>query len=422
VPSDDITDWILTAASTDLEARKHALTRWQQTHAVPWLIAALVKGNAGDADLDALMGAAAAVADDSPAHDSAAFNRARLLLATGRVQEARSLIDKELRRVPQPPNQTRNLYLGLRWRLALSFDEFLKFAPQEPVAYEDGSGSWGGMFCNGDNCGSTPEQNQTTAALFDTEVAATLNQRMPLALLTRAAQNGLFPENLRRALLTSTWSRTAILGDSARARDLGRQLGQEFPAAAVPLSEYAASADDSSREFAAVFAMLHFPGMRPYVNAGVLRETPLAKIDVYRDNWWGEDVGGRMGKQNFENGCGAWSQWKEQNIAAETPAPTLTPAWPRFLSPPERNAADLEWNRLRRLGPAPNYFGRVVLAWAKAHPNDPRVPEALHLQVRSSRYGCNNQDTGHLSRQAFELLHRQYGRTQWAAKTPHWFE
>ena len=265
------------------------------------------------------------------------------------------------------------------------------------------------------------------SALFDLPVAATLNQRIPLPLLMKAAQNRSLPENLRHALLTATWARSAVLGNSAQARALGPQLGQEFPELVKYVSEYNSSPDDSSREFAAVFAMLHFPGVRPYVNAGVLREAPLAKIDDFRDNWWGEDVGGRPGTQNFAKGCGAWREWRERITAAGSgqagpPAKTLNPDWPSFLSSKERNAADSDWNRLQNLGPAPNYFGRVVLAWAKAHREDPRVPEALHLVVRSSRYGCNNRETGLFSRQAFELLHRRYPNSEWANKTTHWFE
>ena len=44
------------------------------------------------------------------------------------------------------------------------------------------------------------------------------------------------------------------------------------------------------------------------------------------------------------------------------------------------------------LDTAPNYLVAQVLAWAKRAPGDPRVPEALHLAVRSTRYGCGCED------------------------------
>ena len=45
-----------------------------------------------------------------------------------------------------------------------------------------------------------------------------------------------------------------------------------------------------------------------------------------------------------------------------------------------------------------------VLAWAKRTPDDPCMPEALHLAVRSTRYGCTNAKTTQFSKQADELL------------------
>jgi hypothetical protein len=102
--------------------------------------------------------------------------------------------------------------------------------------------------------------------------------------------------------------------------------------------------------------------------------------------------------------------------------PPLLPPWPSFLSADQRMAASAERDRLSHIGTAPNYFGRVVLAWAKAHPEDPRVPEALHLMVRAGHFGCTNRDTGDFSRQSFELLHRRYAASEWAKQTPYWFK
>jgi hypothetical protein len=63
-----------------------------------------------------------------------------------------------------------------------------------------------------------------------------------------------------------------------------------------------------------------------------------------------------------------------------------------------------------------------MIAFAQAHPQDPRVPEALYLVVRATRYGCEDNQTGDFSHRAFDLLHRRYAATEWAAKTPCWFK
>jgi hypothetical protein len=49
------------------------------------------------------------------------------------------------------------------------------------------------------------------------------------------------------------------------------------------------------------------------------------------------------------------------------------------------------------------------------------VPEALHIAVTSTRYGCTDKDTGRWSKAAFQLLHKRYPKSEWAKKTPYWF-
>jgi hypothetical protein len=62
---------------------------------------------------------------------------------------------------------------------------------------------------------------------------------------------------------------------------------------------------------------------------------------------------------------------------------------------------------------------RAVL-WAKAHPDDSRVPEALHLAVRTTRY-TNGAHTTTFPKQAFVLLHTRYPKSPWTAATPYWY-
>jgi hypothetical protein len=88
----------------------------------------------------------------------------------------------------------------------------------------------------------------------------------------------------------------------------------------------------------------------------------------------------------------------------------------------QRADAEREWNARLALGAAPNYISQQVIQWANRTPADPRVPEALHLAVKSTRFGCTDKDTGQWSKAAFDLLHRKYPNTIWAKKTPHWFK
>jgi hypothetical protein len=94
---------------------------------------------------------------------------------------------------------------------------------------------------------------------------------------------------------------------------------------------------------------------------------------------------------------------------------------PLFVEKNQGETASLEWARLVSLGIAPNYLSQFVTEWAKQNPEDPRIPEALHLAVRSTRYGCTDKETGKFSRAAFELLHQRYPKSLWAKKTPYWY-
>src|SRR5208337_4835460 len=68
-----------------------------------------------------------------------------------------------------------------------------------------------------------------------------------------------------------------------------------------------------------------------------------------------------------------------------------------------------------------NYYTRVVLEFAKRHPDDPRVPEALSRAVKNTRMNCNNPRTPALSKAAYDLLHKRYPDTTWAKNTKYWF-
>jgi len=41
--------------------------------------------------------------------------------------------------------------------------------------------------------------------------------------------------------------------------------------------------------------------------------------------------------------------------------------------------------------------------------------------VGATRYGCTDAQTGAVSRRAFTLLHSRYPGSEWAKKTPFWF-
>jgi hypothetical protein len=95
--------------------------------------------------------------------------------------------------------------------------------------------------------------------------------------------------------------------------------------------------------------------------------------------------------------------------------------FPAWLTGPQRDAAKAEWGKLSRVGTALTYLAEQVLAYAKRRGEDPRLPQALHLAVRSTRFGCTNVETSKFSKAAFDFLHEHYPHSQWAAKTKYYY-
>jgi hypothetical protein len=88
---------------------------------------------------------------------------------------------------------------------------------------------------------------------------------------------------------------------------------------------------------------------------------------------------------------------------------------------PDRQRAAAEWGRLQALPAAPTWLANQAIEFARAHPDDPGVAEALHLAVRAARYGCTDDQSGAASQQAFDMLHRKYPNSEWARKTKFWY-
>jgi hypothetical protein len=205
--------------------------------------------------------------------------------------------------------------------------------------------------------------------LLDDDSAVILDHDIPLALLKQASTSTLLPDAVRQQLKNVISVRTLLL---ARAP----------------------SFDD-------VFALLKTPGMHPYVDSGYGR--------VHRGA--GEDRSlPRQLVVLFQHQIRA--PWDRSTPPA--PAP--------FLPAAARAQAAAEREKLQSVPTAPDWLAAQTLAFAQAHPQDPRVPEALHLVVRATRYGCTGGQTGDFSHRAFDLLHRHYAATEWAAKTPFWFK
>jgi hypothetical protein len=204
---------------------------------------------------------------------------------------------------------------------------------------------------------------------LDDDSRDVFNLNLPLAYLKQAQASSLLPNHVRQELQRVIFVRTLLLSD------------------APPFDQ--------------VLKLLHSPGMQLYVDSGYGRNTKeIDKIDPYRDNWW----------------CSA----DVQNVPFREQPPKSVPGAP-FLPTAEVQKAGAEAAKLRAAATGPDWLGAQTLAFARQHPEDPRVPVALYLVVRATRYGCTDAQTGGFSKRAFDLLHGRYPNSEWTKKTPYWY-
>ncbi len=403
---EDLSDWIATFQDSSNDTFAHAFARWEAKRSAPWLIAALTYSDVKNPKVSELILEASKVKSTSAAFPSARFHAIRLLMEQGKDAAARKLLDQSLNAERAVFDESSlNLLLSRRMLLAQSLPEFLADAARVPAAL-----SWN------DDGREIPAEDaligdalkpRKGAPSFDHDAAHALNSQLPLSVLKEAVKSAALPVQPRRDLAQAAWLRAALLGDTQTADELTPILAELLPDFKPLLNTYQATTQPEEKKYAAIYAWLKFPGLEPVVDIGYGRETPLSQQDSYRDNWW----------------CRSYFVPAEREESSKVVYFTAVKGSPpAFLTPAEVQKGASEAAALRALGTAPNYIARQVIEWANRRPSDPRVPEALHLAVRTTRYGCTDKDTVRWSKSAFDVLHRKYPNSTWAKKTPYWFK
>jgi hypothetical protein len=244
-------------------------------------------------------------------------------------------------------------------------------------------------------------------------------------VLAEIPKSSTLPANLRREIVIAAWTRAILLHDQAVAADLVPITQELVPEIKESLTVYLNAADSSARQFAAVFTILRNPGFRPFVTAGYPRgnlytvgEPRFDKIDNLHDNWWCSSA---PSTQDQAYGQDYYRMFVRLSAPLQEIYPDGKVSSPAFLSNDDLATAAKEQSELEAQPAAPNWLGKQALDWANARPDDPRVPEALHLVVRARRYGCADSSPENYSKPAFTLLHSRYPDNEWTKQTPYWF-
>src|SRR6516165_4038690 len=362
-------------------AKTDALTRWREQRNLPWLVAALMHLSPGDEDVAAAIAASRAIETNSPAYYTLAWHRLRLLIGEGKQYEARAELDQILDGRPLPEG-VENLMRYHRMKLARDLDEFARFALRrgefvmylpDPRTKLDATApplksSASFPYDFGAILKWRTELFQPNPRYFDTDATAAMSFVMPLPLMARVAQSDRLPPNMQRDVALAVWTRAVLLDDAEIANSVTPTVARHFPQYGAGWKAYQSAATPQQKKIEAALLLLRLPGASPWFAAGLGYPYMRDQIGLVATRWW------------------------ERGDADNQAVPD---------APDDVTLCD-----------------DCALPLQYAQPRDPRVPEALHLVVRATRYGQMNTET---SKAAYLLLHNRYRRNPWTSKTPLWF-
>lgn len=359
-------------------AGSHALARWQKTKSRPWLVAALMLAESAP---PALVQAGMALPAGDPGYLTARYHLARLLRLGGKADEARTVSEGVLKGKLSPG--TRNLFREERFAVATSVRD-------------------GGAWLLRTNVDFRKNDDKVQEDSINDDGLAWLNQGLPVAgLVELAGQPGL-PQALRARIAGTAWVRAALLDAKEEGDRAGALLAQLAPVTADAVARYNRAASSTERRHIVLAASLRFQlaGQLQMVAEPVA--APADPGELTASGWC-----------SFKPGAG--------ETGAASGAPGLGWRLPAMPDTGHAAAARAEIARLSSLKTATGTVGDDVMAWAASHPDDPELPWLLHVVVMSTRGGCLDPDAKALSRKAWNLLHKRYARSEWAAKTPYYY-
>lgn len=399
---DDLTDWLFTYQADD--GFGHAFDKWKETGKLQWFVAAISKTDAKSSQISEILSEAGKFKPDSPAFATARFHQIRLLLETGKRAEAKQKLDEVIsNNLKNMPLSTQNKFLAQKTTLAGNLNDFLKHAQRKAAMF-----SWD--YADREEPTSMKDDEKLSAwetrVMFDDDAVAFLNEKVPLSTLREAALSPQLPEHLKKFLVIAVWTRAFVLGNQAVEREFTPLMSRYEKEFEPFIAKYTAAANPTNREAAALIAVLRNPVIQPYVPTGFGREDSTAtEIDSIRGNWWcAED----------ESVAGKYSHYGKYGF-------TYPAVYPNFLTVAQTTAAEREHRQMLAFGNSATLLARRAVEFAAKNPRHPNTPEILHLAVRSTRYGCTDNNTEKFSKQAFDILHKSYKNSPWAKQTPYWF-
>lgn len=413
-------DWMRTlqrcGLASDAKARaeqcrreaSHALSRWKQLggdkapHAAgrrqAWLLAALALSDHLDPPLEK---AALAVPATAPEYWSVRYQLTRLYRLAHQSERARELsqaVLAEMRRENLASASGANLFKQERFAQATSLKDAADHLMRS-LAYTRAP----------DSGEAGPLEAVPSASRPAADGQTWLNTRLAVNDLLELARDERLGLALRKRVAVAAWMRADLLGSQEPAKAASLLVEALAPGLRTVAQQYRAITQPRERQHALIIAAMSLD-LSPLITTADFSTDVWAAAAPAPDK---SEVTASMWCSVAKNQRDVWQQPLEAREVEQAPPP------PEVSGNAE--VRDREMAALAQLKTATGFVGDHVLAWAKDHPNDPDVPWLLYVVVQSTRGGCLDPDASKTSKAAFQLLHRRYKNSEWAAKTPVWY-
>jgi hypothetical protein len=407
---------------TDADALEHARERYAATSDPAWLIAAMASSNPGNAAAD-LVARSRTLQPDDPAFLTAAYHRLRLTLDAD-PDAARAELDAILAR-SDLSTSSRNLFLAERTMVARDEKEFARLAlrrPPCPNGPVDGciGGDYGLEFY--DQLRSAPRWGPETEQMrkmpeFGPEAAHAID-RMALGERARLGDDDSLPATLRLDLALTNWTRAALLDNMALAARMAQLLRVLLPQLAPEWTAYLSARNREEARIAGWFLLAKLPGAAvDLAEPNLAYVRPVGSVRSFQGRWPDWLVAARgarlppvepsasAGDEVCFGFCGAGKFPFRLSDFITAEAPQAAAERGGFAPGPQGIGVSSVWEEL--------------LAYMRAHPRDPRAPEALYWLIRVSHYGTGHNRSGY---RAFQLLHQRYPGSTWAKQSKYYYD
>ncbi|NRR29437.1 hypothetical protein HSX11_04480 [Oxalobacteraceae bacterium] len=396
-------DWVQTMQDCERAAtekqrcvpeRAHALALWRasaehkdanaRVQARLWLTASAAMADTLPADLEK---AALQVPEKAPEYLTLRYALARHYRIEHQPAKTREICDAVLKSKllsGAASISSRNLFLQERFGASTSVADAAGYLMRSPSRESD------------------PDTGETAPAPDTREAAADglrwLNA-LSVAELSALAGDTRFPPGLRSSIAVAAWMRAELLAQDKAALAAAQLVQRGTGALAEPMQRYQRYKTAAERRHWMLLVALRL-GLTPVVN-NVSEMDGAARADdaVTADLWC-----------KIPSGYGSNGE-PETGVERVPPMPTTG----------QDAARQREIAALAALKTATGYVGDHVMARAVKVPGDADLPWLLHVVVESTRGGCLDADSKVLSKKAFSLLHKRFGRSEWAAQTPYFY-